>query len=82
MSFMYLFITHRYSKTTTKWICFTSFLLLNITDYLKLNLFPDSNLCYFLTTLLQIFITQFTGIFISKKRNNNNKINEKGGENI
>lgn len=70
MSFMYLFITHRYSKTTTKWICFTSFLLLNITDCLKLNLFPDSDLCYFLTTLLQIFITQFTGIFISKKRNN------------
>ncbi len=70
MLFIYLFITHRYSKTITKWICFTSFLLLNITDCLKLNIFPDSDLCYFITTLLQIFITQFTGIFISKKRNN------------
>lgn len=70
MLFIYLFITHRYSKTATKWICFTSFLLLNITDYIKLNIFPDSNLCYFIITLLQILITQFTGIFISQKRNN------------
>ncbi len=69
MLFIYLFVTHRYSKTITKGICFTSFLLLGITDCIKLNLFPDSNLCYFIITLLQIFITQFTGIFISKKRN-------------
>lgn len=70
MLFIYLFITHRYSKTTTKWICFTSFLLLSITDYIKLNLFPHSDLCYLIITLLQILITQSTGIFISKKRNN------------
>lgn len=70
MLFIYLFITHRYSKTTTKWICFTSFLLLSITDYIKLNVFPHSDLCYLIITLLQILITQSTGIFISKKRNN------------
>lgn len=70
MLFIYLFITHRYSKTATKWICFNSFLLLCINDYIKLNIFPNSDLCYFIITLLQISITQFTGIFISKKRNN------------
>lgn len=70
MLFIYLFITHRYSKTATKWICFTSFLLLSITDYIKLNVFPHSDLCYLIITLLQILITQSTGIFISKKRNN------------
>ncbi|MCI8484870.1 MAG: sensor histidine kinase [Lachnospiraceae bacterium] len=69
MLFLYLFISHRYSKTVTRCICFFSALLLSLTDCLKLNLFPDSTTCYIITTLFQIFITQFTGIFIAKKRN-------------
>ncbi len=69
MLFIYNFITHRYSKNTTKLICLSSCILLTITDFLKLNLFPDSGLCYVIVTLMQILLTQFTGIFISKKRN-------------
>ena len=68
MLFIYLFVTHRYSKRKTIGICFSSFLILTITDCLKLNLFPDSSLCYFTVTLFQIFVTQFTGIFISGTR--------------
>ena len=69
MLFIYLFITHRYSETVTRLICFTSFLLLSVTDVVKLNIFPDNDLCYFLITLFQIFVTQSTGILISKRRN-------------
>lgn len=68
MLFIYLFVTHRYSKRKTVGICFSSFLTLTITDCLKLTLFPDSDLCYFIVTLFQIFVTQFTGIFISETR--------------
>ena len=71
MSFIYLFITHRYSARVTRLICLSSFLLLSFTDVIKLNIFPNSDTCYFLVTVLQIFITQLTGIFISSKRNSN-----------
>ncbi len=69
MLFLYLFITHRYSKAVTRGICFGAFLILTLTDCLKLNLFPESSLCYIVMTAIQIFVTQFTGIFISGKRN-------------
>ncbi len=69
MVFLYLFITHRYSKAATKWICFASFVLLTATDCIKLNLYPDNDLCYFFVTIFQILLTQLTGIFISEKRN-------------
>lgn len=69
MLFLYFFITHRYSKAATKWICFLSFVLLTVTDIIKLNLYPESDACYFFVTIFQILLTQFTGIFISKKRN-------------
>lgn len=69
MLFLYLFITHRYSKPVTGWICFGSFLLLTITDCVKLNLYSDNDTCYFLVTIFQIAITQSTGILISQKRN-------------
>lgn len=69
MLFLYLFITHRYSKTKTMGICFGSFLMLSISDCLKLNIFPDSDVCYLLVTVFQILVTQSTGIFISKERN-------------
>ena len=69
MLFIYLFITHRYSKAMTRLICVSSGLLLNATDVLKLNIFPDSGLCYFFITIIQILITQSTGILISRKRN-------------
>lgn len=66
--FMYLFIAHRYSKPKTAAICIGSFLAITIPNVLKLNLFPDSRLCYFLVTVYQIAMTQFTGLFISKNR--------------
>ena len=69
MLFLYFFIRHRYSKAATKWICFLSFVLLTVTDIIKLNLYPESDACYFFVTIFQILLTQFTGIFISKKRN-------------
>ena len=69
MLFLYLFITHRYSKTATRWICFASFMILTVTDCVKLNLYPDSDVCYFFVTIFQITVTQSTGILISKKRN-------------
>ncbi|MCI8300443.1 MAG: sensor histidine kinase [Lachnospiraceae bacterium] len=67
--FLFLFITHRYSRRVTVTICFTSFMLLNVLDCLKLNIFPDSDLCYAIVTIIQIIITQSTGIIISAKRN-------------
>ncbi len=68
MLFMYLFISHRYSRAKTAGICVSSFLALSILDLLKLNIFPDSRLCYGVVTVFQILLTQFTGLFISKKR--------------
>ena len=68
MLFMYLFIVHRYSKKKTAGICIFSFWTLRLTDYLKLDLYPDSQMCYAVVTMFQIFVTQFTGIFIAKHR--------------
>ncbi len=68
MLFMYLFIVHRYSKKKTAGVCVTSALLLTVTDLLKLNFFPDSQLCYLIVTIFQICVTQFTGIYIAKHR--------------
>ncbi len=69
MLFIYLFIVSRYSKTVTIFICFFSFFALNILDCFKLNIFPDSHLCYVIVTIIQIIITQSTAIFISQNRN-------------
>lgn len=69
MLFIYLFIVHRYSKGKTVGACLASLALLCSTDCLKLNLFPDSSFCYVGVTLFQIFVVQFTGIFIAKERN-------------
>lgn len=68
MLFLYLFLTHRYSKAVTRWLCFLSFFLLTVTDFFKLNLFPDSNICYVVVTIFQILVTQLTGLLISAKR--------------
>lgn len=68
MLFMYLFIVHRYSKKKTVGVCIASFLILTTTDVLKLNFFPDSQLCYLLVTIFQICVTQFTGVYIAKYR--------------
>lgn len=68
MLFMYVFIAHRYSKSKTAAICGASFLAITIPNVLKLNIFPDSRLCYFLVTIYQIVMTQFTGLYISKWR--------------
>ncbi len=70
MLFIYSFVTHRYSGRKTIVICFSSFLALNITDCLKLNLFKDSGTCYFFVTLFQIIVTQLTGMLISETRDN------------
>lgn len=69
MVFIYLFLVHRYSKKATIAICFISCSVMNLLDYFKLNLIPESGLFYFFTTIVQIVIAQFTGLFISKKRN-------------
>ena len=68
MIFIYLFLTHHYSKKATVVICFISCSLMNLLDYFKLNLFPDSGLVYFFTTIMQIVIAQLTGFFISGRR--------------
>ena len=69
LAFFYLFVQHRFSKRKTIGICFLVFMVLNITDILKMNIFPDSSLCYIVVTIFQIFVTQFTGLFLSSKRN-------------
>lgn len=46
MLFLYLFITHRYSKHITKAICIASCVILNVTDLIKLNLYPTNDLIY------------------------------------
>lgn len=68
VAFIYLFMIHRYSKIKTIAICFISCSVMNLLDLLKLNLYPESRLVYFFTTILQIAIAQFTGLFISKRR--------------
>ena len=68
MVFIYLFLIHRYSKRKTITICFVSCSVMNLLDYLKLNLYPESGPVYFFTTIVQIAIAQFTGLFISKRR--------------
>ena len=68
MVFIYLFSIHRYSKGKTIGICLAASLVMNVLDYFKLNLFADSPLFYFFSTLAQIAVAQFTGLFISKKR--------------
>lgn len=64
--FIYLFNIHRYSKYITAGICFSSFSIVVLADILKLNLFPNSHLCYVIVTIFQIIVTQATGIIISK----------------
>lgn len=68
MLFIYLFATHHYSRRTTVGICFSSFLILTFTDILKLNLYPESGICYVVVTIGQILVTQFTAIVISATR--------------
>ncbi len=68
MVFIYLFLVPRYSKKKTIAICFFSCFIMNLLDYFKLNLFADSKLFYFFSTIVQIAIAQFTGLFISVKR--------------
>lgn len=68
MLFFYLFTVRRFSRGKTIIICFSSFLLITFTDFLKLNIFPGNNLCYTVVTIVQILIVQFTGNFISKTR--------------
>lgn len=69
MAFIYLFLSHRFSRKATVAICIAACMVMNLLDYFKLNLFSDSGLVYFFVTIIQIMIAQFTGLFISKKRN-------------
>lgn len=64
--FIYLFNIHRYSKYITAGICFSSFSIIVLADIVKLNLFPNSYLCYVIVTIFQIIVAQTTGIIISK----------------
>lgn len=66
--FIYLFIIHRYSKIATGAICFFLFLILRVLDLFKLIIFPDSNLCYVIATILQILFIQGTPLLLSGKR--------------
>lgn len=68
MLFIYLFTVHRYSKKKTMGICFGSFLVLCIVDCLKLNIFPNSDVCYLIVTVFQILVTQSTAVFIARNR--------------
>lgn len=68
MVFIYLFMIHRFSKKKTIGICLFSCSVMNLLDCFKLNLFPESDLVYFTTTIIQIAIAQLTGVFISRKR--------------
>ena len=68
MLFFYFFTIHRYSEKKTKRICLCFFLTLSVSDCLKLNIYPNSGLCYVIVTILQILITQFTNIYISRTR--------------
>lgn len=68
MAFFYLFTVHRFSRKKTVGICVFVLFLLNFSDCFKLNIFPDSGLCYVIVTVFQILIVQFTNIFLSKTR--------------
>lgn len=68
MVFIYLFSIHRYSRKKTTGICLAACLAMNLLDYFKLNQFAGSGLFYFFTTIVQIAIAQFSGLFISKNR--------------
>ena len=67
--FLYLFIIHRYSRIVTGMICFFLFFSLSALDFVKLLLFPDSDPCYVIVTVLQILLTQATPFFISGEKN-------------
>ena len=56
MLFFYLFSVRRYSKVITGGICFMSFLFVCVLDCFKLNLFPDSNLCYVVSLSAKYFL--------------------------
>ena len=66
--FVYLFMVHRYSRKKTLSICFLAFLFTTVMGQLKLNLFSDSALFYFFTTIAQIIVVQLAGLLISEKR--------------
>lgn len=68
MLFIYLFIVHRFSRWKTVGICAGSFLILSMTDFLKLNLFSDSDGVYLGVTIFQILVIQSTGLLIAEKR--------------
>lgn len=68
LAFIYLFLIHRYSKKKTLVICFLSCTAMNLLDYFKLNLFSDSKVFYFCTTIIQITIAQLTGLLIVRTR--------------
>lgn len=68
MGFIYLFLTPRFSKKATGAICLVACFVMNLLDLFKLNLFFDNRLVYFFTTIIQIAIAQFTGLFIARKR--------------
>lgn len=68
IAFIYLFLIHRYSKKKTIVICLLSCTVTNLLDPFKLNLFADSRLFYFCTTIIQITIAQLTGLCISRTR--------------
>lgn len=69
VTFIYLFIVHRYSRRITGGICFFLFLSLCVLDCFKLLLFPDSRLCYVVATILQIILTQSVAFFTSSGKN-------------
>ncbi len=69
MLFIFFFIVHRYSKIVTVLICFFVFCLLVFMDFVKLDFFYGSDICYVIITVLQIIITQSVSFFISRNRN-------------
>lgn len=66
--FIYLFIIHRYSKMITGILCSILFLLLCALDFIKLILFPDSDICYVIVTVSQILAAQAAPFIISGKK--------------
>lgn len=67
--FFYLFMIHRYSQVATLLIYFLLFSVLCILDFFKLILFPDSALCYIVSTILQIIATQTSAFFTARRQN-------------
>lgn len=67
--FFYLFMIHRYSQVATILIYFLLFSVLCILDFSKLILFPDSALCYVVSTILQIIATQTSAFFTARRQN-------------